>query len=308
MGDVSEHPAAVVARIDALAARHVTPCGVGWMVWRVWGEGRPLVLLHGASGSWTHWIRNILPLATHLRVVVPDMPGFGDSDVPPEPHTADTLADVVASGLEVVVPAPEHIDVAGFSFGGIIAGLVAARLGRRIANLVLLGAGGFGLPPVGMARLSQIETRMTPADIERVHRENLGILMIADPEKIDDLAVFVQMENLRRARFKSGTIPTSDVLLKAFPAIRARISAIWAGRDAFAAARAERVDEYRRILASAQPDVDFRVIADSGHWTPYEAAAAVNAALCDILSDATATRRRAPRGRRSIRSTRARRR
>ncbi len=283
MGDASEHPAALVLRIDALAARQLSPCGAGSMVWRVWGEGRPLVLLHGASGSWTHWIRNILPLTARFRVLVPDMPGFGDSDMPPEPHTADTLAGVIASGLDIVVPPPAQLDMAGFSFGGIIAGLVAARMGRRLGNLVLLGAGGFGLRTVATPRLSQIEAGMTPADIERVHRENLQTLMIAEPRNADDLAVFVQMENVRRARFKSGAIPTSDILLKALPSIGARIGGIWAGRDAFAASRAERIEEYRRILASVQPDLDFRVMADSGHWTAYEAAGEVNAALCDML-------------------------
>ncbi len=282
MGDTSESPAAFVSRIDALATRELSPSGAGSMVWRVWGEGRPLVLLHGASGSWTHWIRNVPPLATRFRVLVPDMPGFGDSDMPPEPHTADTLAGVLTSGLDVVVPPPEQLDMAGFSFGGIIAGLVAARMGR-VRNLVLLGAGGFGLHPMATPRLSQIEPDMTPAEIERVHRENLQILMIAEPRNADDLVVFVQMENVRRARFKSGTIPTSDILLKALPSIRARIGGIWAGRDAFAASRAERVEEYRRILASVQKDLDFRVIADSGHWTAYEAAEQVNAALFDML-------------------------
>ena len=253
------------------------------MVWRAWGEGRPLVLLHGASGSWTHWVRNILPLATRFRVLVPDMPGFGDSDMPPEPHTAEMLAAVMAAGLETVVPPPERLDMAGFSFGGIIAGLVAARMRERVGHLVLLGAGGLGLRPVATPRLAQIEPGMTPADVERVHRENLRILMFAEPRTADDLAVVVQMANVRRARFKSGTIPTSDVLLKALPFIRARISGIWAGRDAFAASRAERVGEYRQILTSVQGDLDFRVIANSGHWTTYEAAEEVNAALCDML-------------------------
>ena len=108
-------------------------------------------------------------------------------------------------------------------------------------------------------------------------------MMIAEPRNADDLAVVVQVENVRRARFKSGTIPTSDIVLKALPSIRARISGIWAGRDAFAASRAERVEEYRRILASVQRDLDVRVIAGSGHWTAYEAAGQVNAALCDML-------------------------
>jgi 2-hydroxy-6-oxonona-2,4-dienedioate hydrolase len=250
------------------------------MVWRIWGDGRPLVLLHGASGSWTHWIRNIRPLAARFRVFAPDMPGFGDSHVPPEPHTADALADLVASGLETIVAPPTELDIAGFSFGGIIGGLVAARLGRRVRTLVLLGAGGMALPRAPMPPLLQVQSDMARADVERVHRENLRILMMADPEKVDDLAVFVQMENIRQARFKSGTIPASDTLLKALPAIRARITGIWGGRDAFTAPR---LGDYRRVLASFQRDLDFRVIDGAGHWTTYEAADQVNAALLDML-------------------------
>jgi pimeloyl-ACP methyl ester carboxylesterase len=284
MADVPERPAALMARIDALATRRRTPCGTGSMVWREWGKGRPFVLLHGASGSWTHWIRNVLPLAAHLRVLAPDMPGFGDSDMPPEPHTADMLAEVIAAGLEIVIPPPEPFDMAGFSFGSIIAGLVAARMGGRLARLVLLGAGGLGLGAVPMPRLAQIEPSMSQADLERVHRHNLGALMIADPRNADDLAVHLQMENIRRARFKSGTIPISDFLLKALPAIRARLGGIWAERDAFMGPRAEHIPEGRRILASVEPDLDFRVIAGAGHWSIYEAADAVNAALLDMLA------------------------
>ena len=249
-----EAPAVAVSRIEALATRQLTPCGVGSMVWRIWGEGRPLVLLHGASGSWTHWIRNILPLARHVRVLAPDMPGFGDSDVPAEPHTADALADLLASGRHVVVPPPTELDIAG--------------------------AGGMALPRAPIPLLLPIQSDMAPAEIQRVHRENLRILMMANPDKVDDLAVFVQMENIRQARFKSGTIPASDTLLQALPAIRARITGVWGGRDAFAAPR---LGDYRRVLASVQSDLDFRVIDGAGHWVPYEAADRVNAALLDML-------------------------
>jgi len=269
-----------LSRIEAQATRSVTPAGGGSMVWRSWGEGPPLVLLHGASGSWTHWIRNILPLAARYRVLVPDMPGFGDSDAPPEPHTADGLADLLAASLDVVLPLPTRFDLAGFSFGSIIGGLVAARLGRRVSTLVLLGTGGLGLPLGSPRSLARIESTMSPEEIRRVHRANLLTLMLARPESADDLAVSLQIENLRRARFKSGTIPQSDVLRRALPAIRARIVAIWGGSDAFTDGR---LDEYRRVLASAQEDLDLRVIEGAGHWVTYEAAHQVNTALFELL-------------------------
>ncbi|HEY7654382.1 MAG TPA: alpha/beta hydrolase [Methylomirabilota bacterium] len=271
----------MVSPIESRAARAVTPGPGGAMVWRSWGDGPPLLLLHGASGSWTHWIRNVLPLATRFRVLAPDMPGFGDSDAPPEPHTADGLADLVAAGLDAVLPPPAELDLAGFSFGGIIGGLVAARLGPRIRRLVLLGAGGLGLGAPPPRALLRTESTMSPEEIRQVHRENLRILMLGSPESADDLAVALQIENLKRARFKSGTIPQSDVLRRALPAIRARIAGIWGARDAF---MGERLEEIRGVLASAQPDLDFRVLAGAGHWTPYEAPDQVNAALLDLLA------------------------
>jgi len=57
------------------------------MVWRVWGGGPPLVLLHGGTGSWMHWIRNIEELARDFTVVAPDIPGSGES-ASPFPQTA----------------------------------------------------------------------------------------------------------------------------------------------------------------------------------------------------------------------------
>src|SRR6185437_12670183 len=203
------------ARVEASGGRHVMVRPGGTVLWRLWGDsGRRLVLLHGASGAWTHWIRNIPALSEHSRVIAPDMPGFGMSDLLPATHTADALADLVAEGIEEVVPGSETFDLAGFSFGGIIAGLVAARLGVRVRTLVLFGPGGLGLPRSAMPALVPVQPGMTDEAVRQVHRDNLRILMIADPAKVDPLAVTLQIDNLRRARFRSGRIPESDALVR----------------------------------------------------------------------------------------------
>jgi 2-hydroxy-6-oxonona-2,4-dienedioate hydrolase len=275
--------AAFVAWIESLGTRVVLCTGEGTMVWRTWGQGPPLLLLHGASGSWTHWIHNVVPLAARFRVLVPDMPGFGDSDAPAEPHTADRLADLVIAALDMIVPPPTRLDIAGFSFGGIIGGLVAARLGARVATLVVLGAGGLGLGPSPTPPLLRLEPAMPPERVREVHRENLRRLMLAGQDKADELAVSLQMDNLRRARFKSGAIPQSDVLRRALPRVQARVAGIWGGRDAFTG---RRLDEVKRALGSSRPPVDLRVIEGAGHWVPYEAPDRVNAVLVDLLAGA----------------------
>lgn len=278
-----DDPASIVAGLEAGATRATAPLeGGGAMVWRRWGDGRPLVLLHGASGSWTHWIRNIPALAARHAVLAPDMPGFGDSGALPEPHTAERLAAGVAAGLERLLPPAAELDLAGFSLGGIVAGVLAARLGERVGRLALIGPGGLGRP-TGVANLvlARVEDGMSAAAVRAVHRENLRRLMLADPHAADDLAVHVQAENLRRARFRSGTIPTSDVLLRALPAIRAGLGAIFGERDVFVG---RDLAVRRATLARWQPGLDFRVVAGAGHWVNYEAAGAVNRALLEMLA------------------------
>ena len=275
-----EDPAAEEQRIESLATRTVTRGASGAMVWRAWGAGPPLVLLHGASGSWTHWVRNVLPLAERFRVLAPDMPGYGESDAPPEPHTADRLADLVTAGIDQILPAPATFDLAGFSFGAIIGGLVAARLGR-IRTLVLIGTGGLGLTPAPVRTLLRLEPGMEPDAIRHVHRENLRTLMLARPESADDLAVALQIDNVQRARFKSGTIPVSDVLRRALPVVRAHLAGIWGSRDAFTG---HHLAESRHLLAETDEMLETCVIEGAGHWVNYEAAPEVNRLLIEWLT------------------------
>ncbi|MEO9189354.1 MAG: alpha/beta fold hydrolase [Acetobacteraceae bacterium] len=251
------------------------------MVWRIWGAGPALVLLHGDAGSWTHWIRNVIPLSRHVRVIVPDMPGYGDSEMPPEPWSPATLARILSSGLDTLLAGDDPVSVAGFSFGGIIAGHLAACR-SQVAKLVLLGAGGMALPPSRPSvRLRRLEPGMDEAATRSVFRHNVGAMMIGDPDKVDDLAVDVQIENLRRARLRAGAVPSSDSLLLALADVRARLYGVWGERDPFAFPHiAERAETLRRF----QRDIDFRVIGGAGHWTPYEAADAINAALLEFVS------------------------
>lgn len=45
--------------------------------YQVLGEGEPLILVHGLSGSTRWWVRNVQALAQHNRVYLVDLPGFG---------------------------------------------------------------------------------------------------------------------------------------------------------------------------------------------------------------------------------------
>jgi 2-hydroxy-6-oxonona-2,4-dienedioate hydrolase len=277
---VTVDSAAVVADIESRAELRRTPCGAGSMVWRIWGQGPPLALLHGGYGSWTHWIRNVEPLAERYRVLAPDLPGLGDSDVPPEPDRPEAIAEIVAAGLRSLLTADETADIAGFSFGGLIGGLVAERLGPGVANLVLVGSGGLGVRRG--APIELVTWRELPDEAARraAHLENLAILMIADRADIDDLAVHLQVRNATRARLRSRLLSRIPALPTAIPRMSARLHAVWGERDITAQGVLE---DIRRLLQTLQPGTGFTIIPRAGHWVQYEAARAFNTTLVRLL-------------------------
>jgi pimeloyl-ACP methyl ester carboxylesterase len=279
------HAAAAIAEIDHAGTRRMSTCGAGEMIWRCWGEDRwadqlPIVLVHGDTGSWTHWIRNIPVLARQMRVITPDMPGYGISAIPPEPWSAESIAGLLAVGLDAVLAGAPRYHLAGFSFGGIIAGNLAALDPERVLTLTQFGPGGWGIPAgpntPPLPRLHRVSPDMTLQQIREVHRHNLSVLMIGDPAAVDDLAIDVQIENVRQARLRAGGIPASDALVRVLPRIRAPIATFWGGRDAFFRSDAAK---RRELLHAAHPDASIRMIPGVGHWTPYEAADVVNATL-----------------------------
>jgi pimeloyl-ACP methyl ester carboxylesterase len=278
---ISEETKALVAKIDAAAERVETPCGDGKLVWRVWGSGPPLVLLHGGYGSWMHWIRNAPVLSRQFTVIAVDMPGLGDSATPPEPWTAEGLAAIVVEGLGTILPKDARPHMAGFSFGGVIGGVAAAQLGDRLKAFTVVGSNGMGLErsPTPLERVA------ADADEEKefaTHRYNLNQLMIHDPAKIDELALWLQKTNHAKARMRSRRFSRSGALVEALPKIKARLDGIWGERDATAYPH---VEDRKRILQGIQPGARFTVVPGAGHWVQFEAPDVFNRVIAEYAAD-----------------------
>lgn len=104
--------------------------------------GPPVVLLHGLPSSGRFWGAEYDTLATHARLVVPDLLGFGRSPRPTGGYGPDDHADAVAATLHRMHVDDEPAFVVGHSVGA----LVALRLAVRHPSLVA-GIVGFG-PPI----------------------------------------------------------------------------------------------------------------------------------------------------------------
>jgi putative flavoprotein involved in K+ transport len=123
----------------AIAERRLVLAGISTPLLEA-GDGPPVILLHGPAGNCLHWMRVIPELVTGHRVVVPDLPGHGESQVDGELDAERVLAwldDLIAhtcGGRAALV-------------GQVLGGAIAARfaLGRpdRVSRLVLVDT--FGL-------------------------------------------------------------------------------------------------------------------------------------------------------------------
>ncbi len=254
-------------------------CPVRGTVWRRWGGGPALVLLHGGAGSWKHWIRNIPHLAASRTVWAPDLPGLGDSADAPEPRDHDAIATVLAENLRELISG-ESFDLVGFSFGGIVAGFVAAKLPGRVRSLVLVGAGGLGLRKTNERILKPWRALEDPAEREAAHRFNLSALMLSKGAAIDDETLANYVADVTRTRVNSARSSRTSALKDCIVKLGIPVHGIWGREDVTAHGR---FDDIHAMLRAAHPAAQLQVIEGAGHWVQYERPEAFHGALAQAL-------------------------
>ena len=274
-----------ISKVEVQSQRIVQTYAWGDVVWHVWGltprgdnciASKTLVLLHGGSGSWTHWIRNVEHLAKSRVVWVMDMPGFGDSDLPRGVSDADGLVPFMAEIITKTFQG-KAVDVMGFSFGGMTAGLVAAAYPQLISQLILVGAPGLGLfgrnlPMRGMT------ANMDAAAQRAVHRHNLTAMMFMHPDTVTEEVVDLQDKNVARDRLRQRRIARTDILVKSQSQWTCPVHGVWGEGDALYETTLPQVPKVLTRLDS------FTIVPDAGHWVMYERPDAFHEVIAGLLA------------------------
>ena len=99
---------------------------------------RTVVLLHGYLENLNVWDDFTGLLQGHVRVISPDLPGHGISEIKGDTHTMEFLADVVAAALREL--GVEKCTPVGHSMGGYVALALAARHPELLDGLVLFSS------------------------------------------------------------------------------------------------------------------------------------------------------------------------
>ena len=118
-------------------------------------QGPPLLLIHGAGACGAVWHRQIATLSDSHRVIVPDIPMFGLSDMPSRVYAPrHQIADVILGVMDTL--GVDTTDIAAHSIGalGSLGAMIQAP--HRFNRAILIAPPGFGRGLNWMLRLASV--------------------------------------------------------------------------------------------------------------------------------------------------------
>jgi abhydrolase domain-containing protein 6 len=264
-------------RLRAGASEHRRVVGDHEWSWLEAGEGPPVVLVHGFSGSKENW----LPLMPHLvarhRVIAVDLPGWGASQRREDgdysiPVQAGRLVDFMgALGLDEPV-------LVGHSMGGHIAGIVGARHGDAISRLILVDAAGVRFRANEFAH--RVLSGLTPFNVDdRAGWQRLmGDLFEQPPWLPPRVVDALVARNVANHAFHEKVIdvlrrgPDVFLLERELPLLRDPPTVIWCANDRILDVSS--VDAFRYV-----PGSRIEILQGCGHMPMMEVPEALAAAM-----------------------------
>ena len=274
-----------LTRSETVLGRHVSFVDTG-------GEDLPaLLFLHGLGGLWQNWLLNIPYFMDRFRVIAPDLPGFGGSDMPAGRISIQGFArviDALCDRLGIVDPV-----VVGNSMGGFIGAELALAFPTRVRKLdARLRRGDLGRgqvaradprhrAPDGRRRARAGATSLPVVNRKRLRRVALQ-LVVRYPER---LSVPLATELVRGAGTK-GFVGGLDAVLgysfrERLPDVETPVLIVWGRNDTLIPV--EDAYEFERLIGA---NARVEVFEDTGHLAMVERPTRFNALLDAFIAGA----------------------
>lgn len=243
------------------------------------GEGEPLLMLHGSGPgvtAWSNFRYNLPVFAGHFRTVMPDLPGFGGSDLP----KLDEVYPVVAARLVARFMDELGIESAvllGNSMGGAVAAELAVQYPERVRRMALMGSGGLSVgmfapdPSEGFLRLFEFLD-----DPTRERMRGWVRTMVHDQDLITDELLDERMRNATA----DGVIDRTRAILGSMfaPQLQAKYTPLWTRAASVTTptlllwGRDDRMLPYDQAHFATRwlPEVELHTFARCGHWVQIE--------------------------------------
>jgi len=235
----------------------------------VGGRGPTVVLVHGSGGQAGDWYRIVPALARHYTLLVPDLPGHGDSAPAEGPLPVSGLAAAVGAAIDAQAPAGK-VTLVGNSLGGWVSLLYAAEHSERVARVVGIDSSGIFAP---------LRVSLRPSNRDEAKRLALAVrgLSAPQPDDAEADAIVAGIAAGPAARLIAG-LRAEDFLEKQAASIRVPVDLLWGEEDGLL------VPDYGRKLASLLPDARFRLLPKSGHMAQVWSPATLLPVLLEVLA------------------------
>lgn len=243
------------------------------------GEGEPVFLLHGSGpgvSAWSNFQHNLPFFSDTFRVIMPDLPGFGGSDLP----ALDEVYTVAAARRIALFM--DHLGIesavfVGNSMGGAVAAELAVLHPERVRRMALMGSGGLSVgifqaePSEGFLRLFEF--------LEDPTRDRMiGWIktMVYDKSLITDELIDERMNNA----LAEGVLGKTKAIFGSLfdPANQAKYTPLWTVASRIATptlmlwGRDDRMLPYDQAHFATRwlPEVELHTFAHCGHWIQIE--------------------------------------
>ena len=237
------------------------------------GEGPTLLYLHGAGGT-----GNAMPmmelLSAHYDVIVPDHPGFGQSDTP---EWLDNIADAAYAYLDFIQALNlNDITLFGSSLGGWMAMEIAVRDQSNIKQLVLSNAAGLSMRdiPMGDMFLWDDETKVRKLIFDQDLQDKvLSMTPSEEQQEVNNKNTFTTAKLAWEPRFFNPD------LHKWLHRITVPTMIVWGDNDLLFP------EAYGQNLKQHIPHAKYVVINDCGHLPHVEQKDELQQAITDFISE-----------------------
>jgi len=162
------------------------------------GRGRPIVFLHGWTGSWRYWINAMQVASTSYRAYAIDLFGFGDTVRDPSRYTLEKQADLINRFLEEM--GIGRVALVGHDLGALVALAFIKQKPESVDRVMAVNC---------PFEYEALNTRMRTASATELvdwltSRSPEAIAALSDASKVDPLAVSVSMAGFQANKFFDG--------------------------------------------------------------------------------------------------------